>query len=67
MGKELKQKIPYTASSFNSNFNKNSLNTTTGIKGYFAEFEIQYYEPTTIVNENKAELFAVGSEINISS
>lgn len=65
--KELKQKLPYTSSSFNSSFNKNSLNTTTGIKGYFAEFEIQYYEPTTIVNENKAELFAVGSEINISS
>ena len=48
-------------------FAKNSQCNTGGLKGYFAEFEIQYYEPTTIVNENKAELFAVGSEINISS
>ena len=42
-------------------------NTTTGIKGYFAEFELQYYEPSSISGQEKAELFAAGNEINVSS
>ena len=65
--KELRQDEPYLSSAFNSGFNPNMFNTTTGIKGYFAEFELQYYEPNNISGQEKAELFAVGNEINISS
>ena len=48
-------------------FNDNTLNTTSGIKGYHAEFELMYYEANEVANETKAELFAVSNEINISS
>ena len=62
--KELMQSVPYT---FTDTFHRGHINTTSGIKGYHAVAELQYWEPTTIVNEEKAELFAVSSEINISS
>ena len=62
--KELMQNVPYT---FTDTFHRGHINTTSGIKGYHAVAELQYWEPTTIVNEEKAELFAVSSEINISS
>jgi len=62
--KELMQRVPYA---FTDTFHRGHINTTSGIKGYHAVAELQYWEPTTIVNEEKAELFAVSSEINISS
>jgi len=65
--KELRQNIPYDSSDFNASFNRNTLNLTSGIKGYHAVFELQYWEPTEVVEETKAELFAVSNEINISS
>jgi len=65
--KELRQDLPYDAANYTVNFNRNSLNTTSGIKGYHGEFQMMYYEPTTIANEERAELFAVSNEINISS
>ena len=65
--KELRQNLPYTSSDYTAGFNRNTFNKTTGIKGYHAVFEMQYYEPSDITGENKAELFAVSNEINISS
>jgi hypothetical protein len=65
--RELRQKLPYVSSNYTSDFNLNTFNKTTGIKGYHAVFELQYYEPNQVVNETKAELFAASNEINISS
>ena len=65
--KELKQNIPYISSNYNINFNSNTINPTSGIKGYHAVIEMQYYEPNEVTNETKAELFAVSNEISISS
>ena len=65
--KELKQNLPYSVADYTAGFNRNTFNATSGIKGYHAVFEMQYYEPTEIVGENKAEIFAVSNEINISS
>ena len=65
--KELRQNLPYVSSNYTAGFNRNTFNKTTGIKGYHAVFEMQYYEPSDVAGENKAELFAVSNEINISS
>ena len=65
--KELRQRLPYLASNYTAGFNRNTFNKTSGIKGYHAVFEMQYYEPSDVVEETKAELFAVSNEINISS
>ena len=65
--KELKQKTPYENTYFDGDFNANTINTTTGIKGYHAVFELQYYEPSQIQNETKAELFAISNQIGLSS
>jgi len=45
----------------NSNFN------TTGIKGYYGEFEMRYWEPTETATADKAELFSVSSQVSLSS
>ena len=63
--KELKQKLPYVYSDYDSGFNDNTLNTTTGIKGYHANIELQYYEPFQNTTESKAELFAVSNDVSI--
>ena len=63
--KELKQKLPYVYSDYDSSFNDNTLNTTTGIKGYHANIELQYYEPFQNTTESKAELFAVSNDVSI--
>ena len=60
---DLKQKIPYGLSDYNSNFNNNTLNTTLGIKGYHMEVDMLYHEPTG--NGKKVELFAVSNEIKL--
>jgi hypothetical protein len=60
---DLKQKIPYGLSDYNSNFNNNTLNTTLGIKGYHIEIDMVYHEPTG--NGKKVELFAVSNEIKL--
>ena len=65
--KELKQRVPYVSTNYTANFNDNTINTTTGIKGYHAVFELQYYEPSQIQNETKAELFAISNQIGLSS
>lgn len=65
--RELRERLPYVSSDYNASFNRNTLNRTTGIKGYHAIFEMQYYEPSDVLGEKKAELFAVSNEINISS
>tara|TARA_Y100000114_G_C11760288_1_gene329168 strand:+ start:451 stop:1812 length:1362 start_codon:yes stop_codon:yes gene_type:complete len=65
--KELRQNLPYVSSNYTAGFNRNTFNKTTGIKGYHAVFEMQYYEPSDVTGETKAELFAVSNEINISS
>ena len=65
--KELRQNLPYAFSNYTAGFNRNTFNKTTGIKGYHAVFEMQYYEPSDVTGETKAELFAVSNEINISS
>ena len=63
--KEIRQKLPYSYSDYNASFNDNTLNTTTGLKGYHAEIELQYYEPLENLNETKAELFAVSNDVTI--
>ena len=63
--KELKQKLPFVYSNYTSGFNDNTLNTTTGIKGYHANIELQYYEPFQDTTESKAELFAVSNDVSI--
>ena len=40
-----------------SNFN------TTGVKGYYADVRMQYWQPSETNTASKAELFAVGSEV----
>ena len=60
---EIRQKVPYLNSSYNSNFNANSLNTTLGIKGYHLEIDMLYHEPTG--QGDRIELFAVSNEIKI--
>lgn len=62
--KDIRQKVPYASGDYNSKFNTNTLNTTTGIKGYHAQFKLQYWEPNAEGN-NKAELFAVSNEITL--
>ena len=63
--KELKQKLPFVYSNYTSGFNDNTLNTTTGIKGYHENIELQYYEPFQDTTESKAELFAVSNDVSI--
>ena len=65
--RELIQNLPHGGATYDITFNDNTLNTTSGIKGYHAEFELMYYEANEVTNETKAELFAVSNEINISS
>ena len=65
--KELKQKTPYENTYFDGDFNANTINTTTGIKGYHAVFELQYWKATDVTNQSKVELFGVLNEINGSS
>ena len=60
---DLKQKVPYASSNYNSTFNSNTINTTLGIKGYHAEIDMVYHEPTG--NGKRVELFAVSNEIKI--
>ena len=60
---EIRQKLPYASSNYNSTFNNNTFNTTLGIKGYHAEIDMLYHEPTG--NGKKVELFAVSNEIKI--
>ena len=62
--KDIRQKVPYASGDYNSKFNTNTLNTTTGIKGYHAQFKLQYWEPNA-EGDNKAELFAVSNEITL--
>ena len=60
---DIRQKLPYASSDYNSTFNTNTFNTTLGIKGYHAEIDMVYHEPTG--NGKKVELFAVSNEIKI--
>ena len=60
---DLKQKVPYSSTDYNANFNNNTLNTTLGIKGYHLEMDLLYHEPTG--NGKLVELFAVSNEIKI--
>jgi hypothetical protein len=60
---DIRQKLPYASSNYNSTFNTNTFNTTLGIKGYHAEIDMLYHEPTG--NGKKVELFAVSNEIKI--
>jgi len=60
---DLKQKIPYDSSNYSAAFNNNTINTTLGIKGYHAEIDMLYHEPTGL--GNKVELYAVSNEIKI--
>jgi hypothetical protein len=65
--RELIQDEPFAVADYTADFNRNIFNTTSGIKGYHAEFEIQYYEANQLAREQKAELFGISNEINISS
>lgn len=60
---DIKQKVPYSSSDYTTTFNRNTLNTTLGIKGYHLELDMVYHKPTG--NGVKAELFAVSNEIKI--
>ncbi len=44
-------------------FQDNSHFNTTGVKGYFADIKIQYWNSLEDENASKAELFSVGSEV----
>ncbi len=48
-------------------FNDNTYFSSTGLKGEYLEINMQYWEPTFINNEAKAELFAVSNETKQSS
>jgi len=37
------------------------------VKGYYTDVKMQYWNPTEDVTADKAELFAVGSEVVLSS
>ena len=45
----------------NSNFN------TSGVKGYYVDIKMQYWNPTEPTSSVKKELFSVGSEVVLSS
>jgi hypothetical protein len=44
-------------------FQDGSQFNTTGVKGYYADVKLQYWEPSEAAAASKAELFAVGSEV----
>jgi len=44
-------------------FQDNSHFNTTGVKGYYADIRMQYWQPTETITAPKAELFAVSSEV----
>lgn len=48
-------------------FHDDAYFTNTGLKGEYLTVKMQYSEPTAIANEEKAELFSVSSEAQISS
>ena len=48
-------------------FQDNSYFNTTGVKGYYGEFELRYWNPTEAATVDKAELFSVSSEVSLSS
>ena len=47
-------------------FQDNSHFNTSGLKGYYVDVTMQYYNPTEGVNSPKKELFAVNSEVILS-
>ena len=61
----IRDRLPFVYSNYTSGFIDNTLNTTTGIKGYHANIELQYYEPFQDTTESKAELFAVSNDVSI--
>ena len=44
-------------------FQDGSQFNTTGVKGYYSDVKLQYWIPTETSSADKAELFAVGSEV----
>ena len=48
-------------------FQDNTYFNTTGLKGYYGEFEFRYWEPTEGATAKKAELFGGSSEVILSS
>ena len=48
-------------------FKDNSHFNTSGVKGYYVDVTMQYYNPTENSNAAKKELFAIGSEVVSSS
>jgi hypothetical protein len=48
-------------------FQDNSYFNTTGIKGYYTDVRMRYWNPTESANANKAELFGASSEVILSS
>jgi hypothetical protein len=61
--KELKQEVLHLTSDYNATFNRNTLNTTLGIKGYYLEVDMLYHEATG--NGKKVELYAVSNQVKI--
>ena len=47
-------------------FQDNSHFNTSGLKGYYVDVTMQYYNPTEGINSAKKELFAVNSEVVLS-
>ena len=47
-------------------FQDNSHFHTSGLKGYYVDVTMQYYNPTEGINSAKKELFAVNSEVVLS-
>jgi hypothetical protein len=47
-------------------FQDNSHFNTSGLKGYYVDVTMQYYNPTEGINSPKKELFAVNSEVVLS-
>lgn len=61
--KELKQEVLHLTSDYNATFNRNTLNTTLGIKGYHLEVDMLYHEATG--NGKKVELYAVSNQVKV--
>ena len=48
-------------------FQDNTYFNTTGIKGYYTDVRMQYWNPTEEATAAKAELFGASSEVILSS
>ena len=46
-------------------YQDNSFFQTSGLKGYFSNITMQYWEPEESSNASKAELFSVNGEVTV--